>query len=152
MAVLGDRPILHYDTLTESREHLPEVIDAAQGGLMVCMRRGRSRKHAQDGPVSVVKTAVLRNILETLVAVDSEYEPSDGLYTVAVTGYPLATEGESWSAAVGELVDDIRVYCDDWVSRLRHAPNHEGNVPLVYMAQAMTDAELHEWLMKRVGG
>jgi len=92
----------------------------------------------------VVKTEVLLEILEKLVAesIESVYNEDDQLHTVAVAGLPLAAEGERLSDAVDELVEDIRVYCNDWVARLRFAPNHAGNIPLVYLAQSMSDDEL----------
>jgi hypothetical protein len=145
---------LYYGTLKDGRQHLSDVLDAAQDGLMVRLRRGRSNRDERAGSVSVVKTTVLQDILEKLVAasIEAVYNDDDRLHTVAVRGLPLAAEGESLSDAVDELVDDIRDYCDDWVTRLRFAPNHAGNVPLVYLAQSMSDDELHEWLMQQASG
>ena len=153
MAVAGI-PTLCYSTLQESRNHLTDVLDAAHEGLMVSIQRGRSRREAREGSVSVVKTAVLQSLLERLVAdqIEVEYDEADRLYTVAVRGLPLAAEAEELSEAIDELIEEIRVYHDDWVSRLRHAPNHEGNVPLVWLAQSMNDEDLRQWLMTRVGG
>lgn len=147
-------PTLHYSTLKDSRDHLSEVVDTAQDGLMVSMSRGRSKRDARAGSVSVIKTAVLRDILEKLVAdsVESEYNENDQLHTVAIKGLPLAAEGETLSDAVDELVDDIRIYEEDWIARLRFAPNHEGNVALVYLTQSMSNDDLHDWLMNRAGG
>ena len=149
-----DVPTLCYPTLQESRSHLTDVLDAAHEGLMVSIQRGRSRRDAREGSVAVVKTAVLQRLLERLVAeqIEAEYNEADGLYTVAIRGLPLAAEGEQLSDAIEELVEEIRVYHDDWVSRLRHAPNHEGNVPLVWLAQSMPDDDLRDWLMTRIGG
>jgi hypothetical protein len=146
-------PALHYDTLKDSRDHLSDVLDAAQEGLMVRLRRGRSRRDERAGSVSVIKTAVLQELLEKLVAdsIESVYNDEDALYTVAVRGLPLAAEGEILTDAVDDLIDGIREYCDRWVTRLRFAPNHEGNVPLVYLAQSLSDDELHSWLMNRAG-
>jgi Antitoxin of toxin-antitoxin, RelE / RelB, TA system len=154
MAIADGMPTLCYPTLQEGRSHLSEVLDAAQDGLMVSMQRGRSRRDAREGPVSVVKTSVLQGILEQIVAerVEAHYNEADRLYTVAINGLPLAAEGEQLSDAVDELVEDIRFYHDDWVSSLRHAPNHEGNVPLIWLTQSMQDEELRDWLMLRVGG
>lgn len=147
-------PTLCYPTLQESRNHLTDVLDAAHEGLMVRIQRGRSRREAREGSVSVVKTAVLQRLLERLVAdqIEIEYDAADRLYTVAVRGLPLAAEAEELSEAIDQLIEEIRVYHDDWVSRLRHAPNHEGNVPLVWLAQSMTDDDLHHWLTSRLGG
>jgi hypothetical protein len=150
-----DEPLtLSYATLKDSRDHLSEVLDAAQEGLMVCMRRGRSHRDVRAGSVSVVKTSVLQEILEKLVAdsVESVYNENDQLHTVAIKGLPVAAEGKSLSEAVDELVDEIRDYEIDWIARLRFAPNHEGNLPVVYLAQSMSDDELHAWLMNRAGG
>jgi hypothetical protein len=150
----GVNPPLHYDTFKDSRDHLAEVLDAAQDGLMVSLRRGRSRRDIRAGSVAVVKTAVLQDLLEKIVAdsIEASYNADDQLHTVAVRGLPLAAEGESLSDAFDDLVDEIRDYCDDWVDRLRFAANHEGNIPLVYLAQTMSDDELHAWLVKQAGG
>jgi Antitoxin of toxin-antitoxin, RelE / RelB, TA system len=145
---------LSYATLKESRDHLAEVLDVAQSGLMVSLSRGHSHRHARSGSVSVIKTTVLQEILEKLVAdsVESVYNADDQLHTVAIKGLPLAAEAETLSDAVDELVDDIRDYKSDWIDRLRFASNHAGNLPLVFLAQSMSDDELHAWLMKRAGG
>lgn len=157
MAAVKDRARqpLRYDTFKESRDNLAYVMDTAQDGLLVSLSRGqaRSRRAARAGSVAVVDTAVLQALLELIVAswVEATYNNEDDLHTVALRGLPLAAEGESLSDAVDDLVDDVRDYCEDWVDRLRYAPNHQGNVPLVYLAQTMTDDELHEWLMTQVG-
>jgi hypothetical protein len=145
---------LQYDTFKDSRDHLAEVLDAAQEGLLVSLRRGRSHRQVRAGSVAVVKTSVLQELLERVVAdsVEAVYNSEDDLYTVAIRGLPLAAEGESLSDALDDLVDEVRDYCDDWVSRLRFAPNHEGNIPIVYLAQTMTDDELHDWLTMQAGG
>lgn len=147
------RQLLRYDTFKDSRAHLADVIDTAQDGLLVHLHRGGSNRERRAGSVAVMKTTVLRDILEHLVAdaVVVEHDSDEQLYTVAIDGLPLAAEGESISDAFAELVDDIRDYCDDWVDRLRFAPNHAGNLPVVFLAQTMSDDELHEWLKKQAG-
>jgi hypothetical protein len=148
-----ERHPLQYDTFKESRDHLADVLDAAQDGLLVSLRRGRSHRAIRAGSVAVVKTTVLRDLLEKIVAdsVEAVYNADDNLHTVAVRESPLAAEGESLSDAFDDLIDEIRDYCEDWVSRLRFAPNHVGNIPLVYLAQMMSDDELHSWLMTLAG-
>ena len=143
------RPTLSYETLAESRSHLPAILDAAQDGLMVTLARGRSRRHAADGTVSVVKTDVLLGLLERIVAdsIEADFNADDELHTVGIRGLPLATEAEQLGDAVAELVGDIRDYCDDWVERLRFVSNHAGNVPLVYLAQSMDDDDLQNWIV-----
>lgn len=150
----GVRHPLHYDTLKDGRDNLSAVLDAAQDGLLVSLSRGRSRREISAGSVAVVKTAVLQDLLEKIVAdsIEATYNADDELHTVAVRGLPLAAEGQSLSDALDDLVDEIRDYCDDWVDRLRYALNHEGNIPLVYLAQTMSDDELHAWLMTQAGG
>lgn len=145
----GVQRALRYETLQASRANLSSVIDTAQEGLMVSLQRGGSDREIRAGSVAVVKTAVLRDLLEKLVAdsVEVEHNPEEGLYTAGLRGLPLAAEAESLSDVFNELVDEIRDYADDWVNRLRFAPNHEGNVPIVYLAQTMSDDELHGWLM-----
>lgn len=65
---------------------------------------------------------------------------------------PLPAEGETLSEAFDDLVDEIIDYNEEWVERLRFSPNHEGNVPLVYLAQTMPgDDDLHAWLMAQAG-
>ncbi|WP_078293119.1 hypothetical protein [Mycobacterium sp. D16R24] len=149
----GPHQPLQYDTLKDSRAHLSDVIDTAQDGLLVSLRRGRSNRDLRAGSVAVVKTTVLRDLLERIVAdsVEVDYNSGEGLYTAALRGLPLAAEGESLSDVFDDLVDEIRDYAEDWVSRLRFAPNHEGNVPIVYLAQTMSDDELHGWLMTQAG-
>lgn len=144
-----DHPVLEYNTMAESRTHLPELVDTAQSGLMVSVRRGRSKRDEREGRVAVVKTSILQGILKRVVAdqIEAAYNEADELYTASVVGLPLAAEGMSPADAVYELVADIRIYGEDWVEYLRHAPNHADNAAIVYLAQSMSDEELSEWLL-----
>lgn len=153
-AVKDGTPALKYETFQDSRQHLSDVFDAAQEGLLVSMSRGRSNRDRRQGPVGILKITVLRDLLERVLAgwIEVSYNDEDRLHTVGVKGLPLAAEGETLSEAFDDLVDEIRDYNEQWVERLRFAPNHEGNLPLVYLAQTMPeDDDLHAWLMAQAG-
>lgn len=60
-------------------------------------------------------------------------------------GTPIAADGAGLDEALEEFVAALREYAEDWVARLRFAPNHQQHWPLVQFVSHSSDADIAEW-------
>lgn len=132
-------PAVHYDSYSEARAHLKEVLDAAAAGRTVTVRR--------DSQQAVVLDADrLRHFLATCVPSTAQVVPEEGGWSAFVQGLPVAADGASFDEAIDELVLALREYAQDWYDRLQHAPNHCGNWGIVQLVGLSNDEQLRDWL------
>ena len=68
-------------------------------------------------------------------------------WSVFLPGLPLAAEGATFDEAIGEMVQVLREYAEDWQDRLRTAPNHADNWGLVQLIALSDDGQLRDWLV-----
>ena len=129
---------MHYGTLTEGRNHFPELLDAAEAGRPATVTRGAHR-------AAVVDAARLQRALGMLVPA-AEMVAEGGGWSVFIRGLPLAADGGSVTEALEEMVLVLREYSEDWSERLLHAPNHSANWGLVQFVDLSTDTQLMDWL------
>ena len=127
-------------SFTDTRRHLRDALNAAEAGVPV----GISRR---DSRVALVDVGLLQELLTSCPQVQSpEAVAEDGGWTVLLPGTPIAAEGDSLDDAVEELIVALREYAEDWIERLKHAPNHADNWPLVQLVCLSTDAKLADWI------
>ncbi|MET9465086.1 prevent-host-death protein [Streptomyces sp. NPDC006544] len=131
---------VHYENYTEARTHLKELLDAAGEGRVATVRRAA-------GCAAVVDVARLRRYLSTVCPSKAEVVAEEGGWSIFIPGLPVAADGSSFDEAVGEMVDALREYADDWQERLRLAPNHQDNWGLVQLIALSDDRELADWLV-----
>lgn len=67
--------------------------------------------------------------------------------SVFIPGLPISADGPTFDEAVGEMIDAIREYADDWQQRLLDVPNHRGNWGLVQLVGLSDDEQLRDWLV-----
>lgn len=67
-------------------------------------------------------------------------------WTVILPGTPIAADGADLGEAAEEFVTALREYAEDWVERLKLAPNHTEHWPLVRFVSLNSDAELTDWI------
>ena len=132
-------PAVHYDSYSEARAHLKEVLDAAESGRVVTVRR-ESRQAA------VLDADRLQHFLATCVPSSAAVVHEEGGWSAFITGLPVAAEGATFEEAVDELALALREYAHDWHDRLRHAPNHSENWGLVQLINLSDDDQLRDWL------
>ncbi|MBO0805410.1 MAG: prevent-host-death protein [Nocardiopsaceae bacterium] len=130
---------LHYDSYTEARTHLKELLDAAEQGRPATVRRDAST-------AMVVDADRLRRFLLDSYPSRAQAVAEAGGWSVFIPGLPVAADGATFGEAVTEMVDALREYADDWADRLRNAPNHAGNWGLVHLIALSSDDQLREWL------
>lgn len=131
---------LHYDTYTEARAHLKDLLDAAERGRVATVRRDTATTAVVDG-------VRLREALAALAPSRAQVVPEAGGWSVFIPGLPISADGSTFDDAIGEMVEALREYADDWQQRLLDAPNHRANWGLVQLIVLSDDEQLRDWLV-----
>jgi hypothetical protein len=132
--------VVHYDSYTEARAHLKDLLDAAERGRVATVRRDTAR-------TAVVDVERLRHSLASLYPSRAEVVAEAGGWSVFIPGLPIAADGANFDEAVSEMIAALREYADDWQDRLLDAPNHRDNWGLVQLISLSDDDQLREWLV-----
>ena len=130
---------LHYDSYTEARTHLKELLDAAERGQPATVRR-------ESSTAMVVDARRLLRLLRDTCPSRAQVVAEAGGWSVFIPGLPVAADAATFDEAIVEMTDALREYADDWQDRLYTAPNHADNWGLVHLIALSTDEELREWL------
>lgn len=131
---------VHYDSYTEARAHLKDLLDAAERGCTATVRR-------DSAMAAVVDADRLRHFLASVSPVRAQVVAEAGGWSVFLPGLPIAADGGSFDLALAEMVDALREYAADWQERLRDAPNHRNNWGLVQLISLSDDEQLRAWLV-----
>jgi predicted RNase H-like HicB family nuclease len=130
---------VHYDSYSEARAHLKDLLDAAERGRVATVRR-------ESASAAVLDAGRLQHFLATVVPSRAQVVPEAGGWSVFIPGLPIAADGPTFDAAIDEMVQALREYAEDWQDRLLDAPNHRDNWGLVQMISLSDDDQLREWL------
>lgn len=133
-------PGLHYDSYTDARTHLKDLLDAAEKGRVATVRRESAR-------AAVVDVERLRHFLAALVPRKAQVVAEAEGWSVFVPGLPVSADGTTFDEAITEMIDALREYADDWQERLLDAPNHRENWGLVQLISLSDDEQLRAWLV-----
>ena len=133
-------PAVRYDSYSEARAHLKEVLDAAESGRLVIVRR----EHRQ---AAVLDADRLRHFLASCVPSAAQVVREEGGWSAFIPGLPVAADGPTFDEAIDELALALREYAEDWHDRLQHAPNHRENWGIVQLVGLSDDDQLHNWLV-----
>ena len=130
---------LHYDSYTEARTHLKELLDAAEQGRPATVRR-------DDSTAMVVDANRLLSFLRDVCPSRAQVVAEAGGWSIFIPGLPVAADGASFDEAVTEMIDALREYADDWQDHLDNVPNHTNNWGLVNLIALSSDDQLRQWL------
>lgn len=130
----------HYDSYTEARTHLKDLLDAAERGRVATVRRESAR-------TAMVDVERLRHLLAVVIPSRAQVVPEAGGWSAFISGLPVAVDGATFDDAIAEMIDALREYAEDWQERLLDAPNHREHWGLVQLVSLSTDEQLHEWLV-----
>jgi predicted RNase H-like HicB family nuclease len=131
---------VHYDSYTDARTHLKDLLDAAERGRVATVRRDART-------TAFVDRERLRYFLAAVTPSRAQVVAEDGGWSVFIPGLPVAADGASFDEAVDEMIIALREYAEDWQERLLDAPNHAGNWGLVQLVSLSDDDQLREWLV-----
>jgi predicted RNase H-like HicB family nuclease len=131
---------VHYDSYTDARAHLKDLLDAADRGRVATVRRDTRM-------TAFVDQERLRYFLAMVSPSSAQVVAEDGGWSIFIPGLPLAADGASFDEALDEMILALREYAEDWQDRLIDAPNHAGNWGLVQLVSLSNDDQLREWLV-----
>ncbi|TLP62026.1 type II toxin-antitoxin system HicB family antitoxin [Microbispora triticiradicis] len=126
----------HLAGYREALARLGELLDAAERGRSATVRCG-------DRTVAVVDRHALARIYPSKVQVVAE----ESGWSAFIPGLPVAADGSTFDEAIGELLDALREYAEDWQDHLSDAPDHRDNWGLMQMICLSSDAQLRQWLV-----
>lgn len=132
-------PAVHYDSYSDARAHLKDLLDAAARGRVATVRR-------ESDSAAVLDAARLRQLLAAVVPSRAQVVPEAGGWSVFIPGLPVAADGPTFDAAITEMVQALREYAEDWQDRLLDAPNHRDHWGLVQLISLSNDDDLRDWL------
>jgi predicted RNase H-like HicB family nuclease len=133
-------PAVHYDSYTQARNNLKNLLDAAENGQVATVRR-------ESATTAVLDAARLRYFLASVVPSRAQVVQEGDGWSVFIPGLPVAADGATFDEAIDEMVEALREYAQDWQDRLLHAPNHRENWGLVQLISLSDDDQLREWLV-----
>ncbi len=125
---------------TDTRNRLKEVLDTADRGVPVGVER-----HGRQ--VVMMDMALLHELLADSPRLRRpEAVAEAGGWSVFLPGTPIAADGTDLDEAAAEFVAAVREYAEDWIDRLRFAPNHAQHWPLVHFVSLSSDTVLIGWV------
>lgn len=131
---------VHYDSYSEARTHLKDLLDAAERGRPATVRR-------ESAQAAVVDVGRMQHFLASVVPSRAQVVAEAGGWSVFIPGVPVAADGATFDEAIMEMVDALREYADDWQDHLLDAPNHRENWGLVQLISLSDDDQLSDWLV-----
>ncbi|HUA43330.1 MAG TPA: prevent-host-death protein [Streptosporangiaceae bacterium] len=130
--------VVHYDSYTAARDHLKDVLDTAESGQVVTVRR-------DSATAAVLSADRLRHFLASVVPSRVEVVAETDGWSAFIPGLPVAAAAADYDAAIADVVDALREYAKDW-PQLQHAPNHRENWGLVQLVTLSDDEQLRRWI------
>ena len=130
----------HYDSVSEARAHLKDLLNAAESGRPATLSREGRRS-------AIVDADRLREILAVSRPSGALMAHEAGGWSIVLPGLPIAADGATVDQALDEMVEAMREYADDWTNRLLTAPNHARNWDLVQLIDLSDDEQLRNWLV-----
>lgn len=130
---------VHYESYTEARAHLKDLLDAAGRGRVATVRR-------DDEQTAMVDAERLRRLLTVLHQPRAHAVAEADGWSVFLPGLPIGADGATLDEALDEMVDALRAYAEDWQDWLLDAPNHRDNWGLIQLIDLSTDDQLRDWL------
>jgi predicted RNase H-like HicB family nuclease len=131
---------LHFDSYTDARTHLKDLLDAAERGRAATIRR-------DNRTTAFVDRERLRYFLASMSPSRSQVVAEGGGWSVFIPGLPVAADGATFDEALDEMILALREYAEDWQMRLLDAPNHADNWGLVQLVSLSDDDQLRDWLV-----
>src|SRR5260370_29826855 len=119
-------PAVHYDSYTKAREHLKDVLDQAENGQVVTVRR-------ESVTAAVLDAGRLRHFLASVVPPCAKVVAEAEGWSAFIPGLPVAGAGATYDAAVAGIADGLPGFAEEWPP-FPHAPQPPepwGLVPFV---------------------
>lgn len=130
---------VHYDSYSEARVHLKDLLDAAERGRVAIVRRDAAT-------AALLHAGRLQRLLAGALPSRAAVVAEGGGWSVFIPGLPVAADGPTFDEAIEEMVQALREYAEDWQDHLLDAPNHRDNWGIVQLICLSDDNQLRAWL------
>ncbi len=131
---------VHYDSYTDARNNLKHLLDAAEHGQVATVRRDATL-------TAVLDAGRLRHFLASVVLSGAQVVQEGNGWSVFIPGLPIAADAGSFDEVIGEMIQALREYSEDWQDHLLNSPNHRDNWGLVQLISLSDDDQLRAWLV-----
>jgi predicted RNase H-like HicB family nuclease len=131
---------VHYNSYTDARNNLKHLLDAAEHGQVATVRRDAAL-------IVVLDSVLLRNFLTSVIPSRAQVVQEGGGWSVFIPGLPIAADAGSFDEAIGEMIQALREYAEDWQDHLLNSPNHRDNWGLIQLIGISDDDQLRGWLV-----
>ena len=131
-------------SFTKARANLSEVFDGVIHQIRpVVISRKREK-------AVLLESRTLSRLLDTYPIEGELYRDDDGSFVVSLTTFDIIESGPTEAAAIQSVIDELRVYSQDYMARLPiflNAPNRKGHYPFVLrILLAGNDQEIKDML------
>src|ERR1700758_5516785 len=99
--------VVHYDSYTAAREHLKDVLDSAESGQVVTVRR-------DSATAAVLSAERLRHFLASVLPSRVQVVAEAGGWSAFIPGLPVAASAADYDGMIADVVDSLREYAEDW--------------------------------------
>jgi len=131
---------------SEARRDFSALYDAVSHRLKPALVR---RRRAEE-EVLLLRRDLARELLKVFSLKPQVLHEEDGSVTLALDQLDLVVNGRNLEEAVGELVREVKLYCQDYLERMAlfvNAPNRRGHFPYILrVALCKDDAEIKSLL------
>ena len=133
-------PPPHYNSFTEARAHLKDLLDATAHDQIGTVRR--------DNELTVLVSGDrMRQLLRRSTPLKAEVHDEDGWWWAFIPDTPVSADGATFEEAITDLTDALREYAAAWDDHLGTAPNHRQHWSVVQLIKLSDDAQLREWIL-----
>ncbi|MCO5293468.1 MAG: hypothetical protein M9882_00985 [Homoserinimonas sp.] len=129
-----------YDSFTDARKSLKQILDSAEAGSVISIKRGPRSTVVADRDR-------FRELLAKATPSRAMVVAEDNAWVIVIPDSPFAAEAQSLDDAIADLIANLRDYASEWQEHFAAAPNHVDNWALVQLVNVSSDDELRAWLL-----
>lgn len=129
-----------YDSFTDARKSLKQILDSAESGSVISIKRGARSTVVADRDR-------FRELLAKATPSRAMVVAEDNAWVIVIPDSPFAAEAQSLDDAITDLIANLRDYASEWQEHFAAAPNHANNWALVQLVNISSDGDLRNWLL-----
>ncbi|MBX3116813.1 MAG: hypothetical protein KF808_05655 [Cryobacterium sp.] len=137
---MSSTPPTDYDSFTDARKSLKQILDSAEAGSVISIKRGARSTVVADRDR-------FRGLLAKATPSRAMVVAEDNAWVIVIPDSPFAAEAQSLDDAIADLIANLRDYATEWQEHFAAAPNHAKNWALVQLVNVSSDDDLRDWLL-----
>lgn len=137
---MSSTPPTSYDSFTDARKSLKQILDSAEAGSVISIKRGARSTVVADRDR-------FRGLLAKATPSRAMVVAEDKAWVIVIPDSSFAAEAQSLDDAIADLIANLRDYATEWQEHFAAAPNHANNWALVQLVNVSSDDDLRDWLL-----